>query len=272
LLKNNPHNIKITGTYFKNKPKFSKVDLAHLDLSKVDDFIASQNQKYDCIIHCAAQANLGECDKNPQQAYLLNTVATEKLAQWSMSQKSRFIFLSTDIVFDGTRGYYSENDMANPVNNYGKSKLQAEERISKIHKNFVIVRLALCLGRGIDHTSSFIDYLISKLEMNKIVQLYFDEYRTPVSANYASNAIWKISLSDFKGIIHLAGVTRLNRYELAKDLIENLKVEKKHLLRKISSNTSEYPRPKDVSMKTDNLQQIINIQPEDKNSLIKNIS
>ena len=168
-------------------------------------------------------------------------------------------------------GYYSENDPAIPVNIYGKSKLLAEEKISKIHNNAVIIRMALCLGPGIGNTKSFIDYLLSQLEANQNVQLYFDECRTPVSANYASRTIWKITFSDYKGTVHLAGATRFNRYELAEDLLEYLKSDKKHLLKKISSDTSEYPRPKDVSMKADILQQIIKIQPEGKQSLIKNI-
>jgi dTDP-4-dehydrorhamnose reductase len=271
LVKYKPENLEIKGTYFSTKPDLPQIELVQMDLSDIEGFLVNHKGKYDCIIHCAAEASLGECDKNPEKAFLLNSVATEKLARWSQQQKSRFAFLSTDIVFDGKKELYNEMDIPEPVNIYGKSKLQAEQSITKIHKNAVIIRLALCMGRGIGKTTSFIDLLLSNLENNQPNQLYYDEFRTPVSANFAAETIWTIAQSTFKGIVHLTGTNKVNRYDLSLAILDYLNLDKKHLLHKVSSSKSTYPRPKDVSMQSNILQQIIKMKQESFSTFIKNI-
>ena len=127
-----PRNIQVTGTYFNNKTELPGIDLVQLDLAQVDEFISQNEQNFDAVIHCAAEASLAECEKYPEKAFLLNSYATEKLAQWSEEQKGKFIFLSTDIVFDGEKGDYTEKDIPLPINIYGKSKFKAEKRILRI--------------------------------------------------------------------------------------------------------------------------------------------
>lgn len=271
LYKFRPYNVEITGTFFNNKPEFQKIELVHLDLSNVEKFLVSNKNKYDIIIHCAAESSLSKCEQDPKQAYKLNSDATKKLAQWSENQGSRFVFLSTDIVFDGKKGNYSENDIPDPINIYGKSKLEAERIINKIHNNAAIIRLALCLGKGLEKTHSFIDWLLAKLENNEDINLYYDEFRTPISAPIAAMAIWKIALSEYCGIIHLAGIEKIDRFNFGVKMLQHLKSEKFHLLQKISSSTSMYPRPKDVSMQTGIIKDMFDIQLENTDSIIGSI-
>ena len=270
LHKYRPNDVLLTGTYFLNKPEINGVDLVKLDLTKIDEFI-NKSAKFDIIIHCAAEANLGECEKHPDEAIVLNTQATEKLAQWSAIQKSKFIFLSTDIVFEGIKGDYSENETPDPINVYGKTKLEAEERIINIHDNAVIVRLALCLGKGLGNTISFIDWFENKLENNNEIPLYFDEIRTPVSTIFAASAIWDFVSNDFIGIVHLTGKEKINRYDLGLKILDHLKSDKKFLLKKKSSQNAVYPRPKDVSMNSNVLDKVLNTTREDLSTFIKNI-
>jgi dTDP-4-dehydrorhamnose reductase len=270
LHKQKPVNVEVAGTYFSNKPALVKSELVKLDLSNVEEFI-SNAEKYDVVIHCAAESSLAECEKYPARANKINSMATEKLAQWSANQKSKFIFLSTDIVFDGEKGDYLESENPAPINVYGKTKLDAERRILDIHNNAIIIRLALCLGKGLGNATSFIDWFENKLEFDEEIPLYFDEIRTPVSAKFAASAIWELIDSNFNGIMHLAGIEKINRYDLGLKILDHLKLDKKHLLKRISSESSNYPRPKDVSMKSSVLGKILDSPQEDLNSLIKNI-
>ncbi len=271
LHKFKPNDVQITGTFQKNNSKFSGIDLVEMNLSKVDEFIIHNKQKFDIVIHCAAEASLAECEKNPEDAFILNSKATKKLANWSGKQKSRFVFFSSDIVFDGERGNYFEEDIPHPVNIYGKSKLEAEQAISKIHNNAVIVRLALCLGRGLGNTKSFIDWFYEKLENDEPLSLYYDEYRTPVSAVFAAKTIWEIANSDFSGVVHLTGKEKINRYNLGVKILRHLKWDKHHLLVKESSNNSIYPRPRDVSINSNFLENVLKIKRESITELIENI-
>lgn len=270
LYKYKPQDVNITGTYFLNYPKFSDVELIQLDLTKPDEFI-NRAKNFDVVIHCAANANLGECEKNPESAFKINSLATEKLAQWSFEQNSKFIFLSTDIVFDGLRGNYSENDLPNPINVYGKTKFEAEKKLLNIHGNLIILRLALCLGKGLATTTSFIDWFHNKLEKREDIPLYYDEIRTPVSSNYAAMSIWNMINSNYQGILHLTGKEKLSRYQLGAKLLDYLKSDQHYLLKKISSKNSTYPRPMDVSMQSDYLNKILELPHEDISTLIENI-
>jgi len=271
LYKYKPDNIQLSGTYFKNKSDLMEAELLELDLMQVDEFIAHNTQKYDVVIHCAAEASLAACEKNSERAFLLNSNATEKLAQWSAAQDSKFILLSTDIVFDGNNGEYFETTIPKPINVYGQSKYEAEQKISMIHDNAVIARLALCLGLGLGKTNSFIDWFLTKLESDEPIPLYYDEFRTPVSVKFVAQAIWELANNDFKGIIHLTGKDKINRYDFSMKMLEYLKINKYHLLKKESSNNSNYPRPKDVSLTSKFLNKIIKTRQENVTTLIENI-
>jgi len=271
LHKYRPRNVQITGTYFNNKTELLGIDLIHLDLAQVDEFISKNEQNYDAVIHCAAEASLAECEKQPEKTFLLNSQATGKLAKWSEEQKSKFIFLSTDIVFDGENGDYTEKDRPLPINIYGKSKLEAEQKILKIHNNMVIIRMALCLGKGLGSTNSFVDWFYKRLENDEPLPLYYDEFRTPVSAKFAAKAIWELANNYFTGIIHLTGKEKINRYDLGVKILKYLKSEKQYLLHKESAKNSTYPRPVDVSMKSDILDSVLTIPQENSITLIENI-
>jgi dTDP-4-dehydrorhamnose reductase len=271
LHKYKPDDVQLTGSYFNNKVELVGVDFLKLDLEQVDAFISHNEQKYDVVIHCAAESSLAVCENNPHKAFLLNSEATEKLARWSAEQNSKFIYLSTDIVFDGKKGDYYEDDNPQPINIYGKSKLEAERSIIKIHKNVIIVRLALCLGKGLGGTNSFINWFLERLENEEKIPLYYDEFRTPVSTKFVAQSIWEFASNNFTGIIHLTGKEKISRYKLGQKMLEYLKSDKQHLLHKESSNKSTYPRPRDVSMKSKFLEQILNIEPENTTTFIENI-
>jgi dTDP-4-dehydrorhamnose reductase len=272
LYKYRPKDIQLTGTYFLNKPKLEGVALEYLDLKKVDNFTKNSMFNYDVVIHCAAEANLGECEKQPENAFLINTHASEKLAQWSQVQNSKFIFLSTDIVFDGEKGNYTEEDNPCPINVYGSTKLEAEQKVLNTHHNAVVIRLALCLGSDLGSKNSFIDWFLSKLEHNEEIPLFNDEFRTPVSSIFAVKAIWEMVNNNFKGIIHLTGKEKINRFDLGLKILQyDDRLNKQFLLKKISSLIKAYPRPKDVSMKSIFQDKYLNTPQEDLITLIKNI-
>ena len=109
------------------------------------------------------------------------------------------------------------------------------------------------------------------MEKNIHIPLYYDEYRTPVSVNFVAQAIWELAFNDYKEIVHLTGNEKINRFDFGEKMIEYLQPDKQDLLLKKSSSNSAYPRPKDVSMKSEYLNKVIKIPQENIKTLIENI-
>ena len=204
----------------------------------------------DILIHTAAMANLGQCEKYPDLAHQINSAATSEIAQWCTEKNVRMIYLSTDIVFKGDSPPYIETDSPNPINQYGKTKLQGENEIISVLDNYAVIRIALALGKGLGGTKNFLDWFIERLNSAQTISLFSDEIRTPSAVPELVNNIWKIALSRENGIFHLAGAQSLNRYELGKGICKVLKIDSSEL-KSISLNSMrDYPRPVDVSLKS----------------------
>jgi dTDP-4-dehydrorhamnose reductase len=242
-----PNEAEITGTYCRNEIKVASTKMVHLDLDSVEAF-KKYAGRYDLIIHTAANANLADCEKNRRQAFRVNSKATEILARWSQGQASRFIYLSTDIVFGGDRGDYTEKDQPNPVNVYGNSKWQGERAVANCHNNYAICRLALTLGKARGSGKNFIDQFLKGLDDEKEISLFVDEQRTPVTPQFAAKSVWEIAFSQFTGIIHVCGLEKINRYQLGEKIAAFLNRPVKNLRKTYMNQVSSYPRPLDVSM------------------------
>ncbi len=205
-------------------------------------------ERFDVIIHAAAIASLGECEKQPDLALQVNAAATAELAQWCSANNSRLVLLSTDIVFRGDKPPYKETDKLDPVNVYGRTKMQAEIEVSKAVDNFAIVRIALAMGRGMGSSQNFIDWFLGRLQNREEVTLFKDEIRTPSAVTFLAKEIWRIALSDEQGIFHLGGQESMNRYELGQQICRKLG-KGSELLKPISlMDMKDYDRPVDVSL------------------------
>lgn len=129
---------------------------------------------------------------------------------------ARFIFLSTDLVFDGRQGGYSENALASPIMPYGEHKLEAECQVWIEHEEAVILRPALMVG----DTGRFQrpSYECDLLARGEPCSLYADEWRTPVHVDDVARAAWDLASLDLNGIFHLGGPERMSRLELGRAL------------------------------------------------------
>src|SRR4051812_45824657 len=102
-----------------------------------------QNRPPDLLIHCAALSKSAACEKQPELARRVNVELTQKLCEFARDMP--LIFFSTDLVFDGTKGNYTENDTVNPLTVYGRTKADAE-RIVLSNPRHAVIRLALNAG------------------------------------------------------------------------------------------------------------------------------
>ncbi|MEJ2054534.1 MAG: SDR family oxidoreductase [Calditrichaceae bacterium] len=249
--------ITLEGTVRDEYPNFRTVlphdiRLHKLDLNK-NIFLQLEDVHADILIHTAAMANLGVCEKQPQAADKINNTATENIARWCAQKGTRMIYLSTDIVFDGAHAPYSEKDEPLPINVYGLTKLKGEQAVLKYVNNSVVIRIALALGKGYHERTNFIDWIMDKLNKKEKIPLFYDEFRNPSPIAHLAKNIWEIALSKETGIFHLFGSSRFCRLDIGKIICKALNYDA-DLLEPVSVHDfTAYQRPQDVTLNTNRM-------------------
>ena len=221
-------------------------DLA--DAAKTADLIAAL--KPDTILHIAAIANIDYSEAHQAEAAAVNTETTGRLARLAADHGARFVFCSTDNVFDGVAGHYSEEALVSPVNFYGRTKVAAEVLVHEALEDHVIARVALVIGLPIMGSgNSFLIKMEENLRAGNEIQIPENEVRSPVDVTTLGKSLLELAANDFRGVLNLAGSTCLNRYDMAKQIARKLG-HSEDLVVPINSNALEgrAPRPDDVSL------------------------
>ncbi|MFH1846180.1 MAG: SDR family oxidoreductase, partial [Candidatus Omnitrophota bacterium] len=134
------------------------------DKAKVWDKI--KKEKPDYVFHLAAETDVDLCEKDPEHAYMVNTLGTENVVLACKEFGAKLLYISTGAVFDGTKGIHNEFDLANPINVYGKSKLEGEKIVQNMLTDFFIVRAGWMVG-GWDLDKKFVYKIVQQLKQGK---------------------------------------------------------------------------------------------------------
>ena len=201
----------------------------------------------DCIINCAARVDVDFLEKSPQTAYSINSDGVKNLAELSDKYNKRIIHISTDSIFDGIQGNYSENDIPNPINIYGKSKEIGEKYLRNIHKNYVIIRTNFY---GIHNEGKFLfNWIKNSLESKKQITGFDDVIFSPVEIGNLSEIIEEFIMNDFIGTVNVSSNDVVTKYDFA------IKIAKcfgynTSLINKKSINSYNFiaKRPKNTSL------------------------
>lgn len=230
-----------------------RADVTHLQFDLRD--FASLKQAFDdtrptAVIHTAAMADIDRCQQNQRDAEAVNVHVTKCLVELCRKHRARLVFCSTDTVFDGLRGRYTEADEPHPINFYGETKVEAEEHVQNGLANMVIARLALVMGLPmIGAGNSFLARMIASFQQNRSVLMPTNEIRTPIDVVTLGRALLELASHDFTGLIHLAGSTRTNRYDLAIEIANQLGYPSELVTPTNSAaDLTRAPRPADVSL------------------------
>lgn len=225
-------------------PDWLQLDLT--DFSDVSELVSSF--KPDIIIHSAANSNLDECEKYPVMARAANVTATAHLVSAAQRVRARFIYISTDMVFDGAGSLYKEDDPPHPLSVYGQTKLEAEAVVKQLEK-FVIVRSALMYGRPKIGGSSFSMWIENRLCQQQNVPLYIDQFRSPILVNNLAELALELCTSDFNGLLHAGGANRIDRFTFGQQMCAIMGYDVSLLQPTLmNDHTSPAPRPRDVSL------------------------
>lgn len=209
-----------------------------------------ESARPDAVIHTAALADIDYCQAHPRDAEEINVGVTASLAALCAESGTRMILCSTDSVFDGVKGFYNENDAPGPLNVYAETKVKAEQAVLGAVSKGLVTRLSLVMGLPVLGTgNSFLAKMMASLVAGKQVTFPQNEIRTPVDVITLGRAFLELADKDCTGFLHLAGSTRLNRYEMACHIARRLGFSE-DLVVPTDSNAMEgrAKRPNDASL------------------------
>lgn len=201
----------------------------------------------DAIIHAAAAADANYCEQNKELSYAVNVEASKNIAGICADYNIPLVFTSTDLVFDGKKGMYTEEDEKNPLNAYGEQKSIAEEEVLKIYPAATVARLPMMFGYADASKANYLQKFIKQLQDNENAALFHDEYRSVCGARSIAEGI--LQLMGEPGVIHIAGKERLSRYEFGLLAAKAFNLDES-LLNRCSQKDVQMaaPRPADVSL------------------------
>ena len=219
-------NYKTEGTYF-----FDPLE------ENCFSFLEELDFKPQVIIHCGALTNVDYCEDNQEESANLTVASTNVIADYCNKNSIRLVYISTDYVFDGLNGPYSEDEKTNPINVYGKHKLEAELVAEKTER-YIIARITNVYGEE-ERSKNFIAHLLSVISSGteKNFNLPFDQFATPIYAGDIAKMIYLLVMDNKKGIYNLASTDYYNRYQLAQKIKSYFKNANHLLLEPISTES-----------------------------------
>jgi dTDP-4-dehydrorhamnose reductase len=225
---------------FVNHPLFRYEKMDITDPFSVHDVFS--NHKPAVVVHAAAMSKPDECEKDQWGAYVVNVEGTVTTLLNAAEQQCFFIFISTDFVFDGATGMYSEEDKPNPVNYYGKTKLEAEEAVAEYAYDWAIVRTVMVYGKPVLSRSNILSIVKEKLERRESYKVVDDQVRTPTYVGDLADGIVSIIQKRATGIFHISGAEVMTPYQMASRAAAYLNLDGSHIQRVTAADFSQPAR------------------------------
>jgi dTDP-4-dehydrorhamnose reductase len=197
--------------------------------------------KPDCIIHTAAMTNVDQCETDKEGCDLLNVTAVDYLVEAANAVNAHFIHLSTDFIFDGKDGPYTEDAKAEPLSYYGWSKLKAEEIVIQKAVKWSIARTVLVYGLVADMSrSNIVLWAKGALEKGQPINVVDDQFRTPTLAEDLAMGCRLIEQKAAEGIFNISGKDFMSIMELVQRVADYFKLDKS-VINRVSSETLNQP-------------------------------
>ncbi len=219
--------------------------------------------KPEVTIHTAGMSNPDYVEKNNKEAWETNVGGTQNIIKACEESGSKFIYISSNAIYNGSRAPYREEDKADPVNYYGKIKLECEEVTKESNIIWAIVRPILMYGwNHAFERPNIVTTGISRLRKKEKFFVYDDVYYTPLYYYSCAEAIWKIIEKNKFEVFNVAGKDRLSIYGLMKGVAEVFKLEQSLLIPVQQGFFQELvKRPKDTSYNTAKMESVLGLKP-----------
>ncbi len=246
-----PHFPNVVGVYGRCKCIFPDVDTVQADLTNLSatrDLIRRFRPKW--IIHTAAMADVDSCEEHPDSAHLCNEEMTRNIVKAAASIEARIVHISTDAVFNGKTGGYSEDDNPDPINVYAVTKLAAEKIILEDKGDHLIIRTAI-YGWNMQDKLSLAEWVLQRLETGTTMPGFKDVLFSPILVNDLSDLILQMISREMKGLYHVSGSKACSKFDFAVRLANNFNLDGSLVQSAVLEDAPlKAPRPKNISLRT----------------------
>jgi len=223
---------------FRDMESFSYESMDITDPFAVHDMF--EKFQPEVVVHAGAMSKPDDCEQNQWDCYMTNVEGTISVLLNAGEHKSHFIFMSTDFIFDGERGMYKEDDVPNPVNFYGRTKLEAEEAVKEYEHDWTIIRTVLVYGKQHSVRGNILSVVKEKLERGEVYKVFDDQVRTPTYVEDLAKGLVSVIEKKAGGVFHLSGKDVLTPYQMT-CLAANYLGLNKSLIKKVTAE--EFPQP-----------------------------
>ena len=221
-----------------------------LNENRVRDLVTRLRPR--CVINTAAMTSVDGCERDPEAAQAVHVEGTENLVRACECAGARLIHLSTNYVFDGEDGPYTESDETNPLSVYGRTKLESERIVLDGRVNGLVVRTAVFYGPEFDRPN-FVTWAIRQLILGQQIRIVTDETATPTYVPELSRAIAAFAgTTDMPSLVHVAGFDFASRYQMIETVCDVFGLNK-DLVKPVGSSElgQDAPRPSSAGLTTD---------------------
>lgn len=255
MIETKPEGIEVVGIHLRNYP----VDDGHRVSHHVVDLLNAasvealfERYRFQCVVHAAGIGNVDYVETHPEEGMASNLHATMNIVHACRSHGIHLVYISTNAVFDGDHAPYSEQSSPNPINRYGRIKLDCEKYVADHLDACTILRPILMYGWHYpDSRMNPVTWLIERFRKGDSVHMVHDVYENPLYNIQCGEILWRCVEEKPYGIIHAAGGEIVNRYEFALGVAEIFGYPK----RLVEAVDSSYfpaiaPRPLNTSFDT----------------------
>lgn len=201
------------------------------------------------------------CQTHPEETHALNVEGTKNVALAAANLKTKLVYYSTDYIFDGKAGPYSEEDEPNPINVYGQTKLEAEKVIREMCPNWLIIRTTAVFGWD-KESRNFAMQVWERLSADESMRVPNDQWGNPTLADYLAEVSVRLIEINAQGIFNVVGEERMPRSEFAKALAKALALNPDLILPVPTCELGQVaPRPLQGGLKTEKLKQTLETEP-----------
>lgn len=221
-------NVELLATSVEEKSLIENVDYISCDI-KDRNSIKKIILDYcpDFIIHTAAFTNVDLSEKLREDAWKINVKGVEYISEAARAIDTHIIHISTDYIFDGKDGPYSENAIPNPLGYYGRTKLASENALRISNTYFTILRTNVLYGIALNSRPDFVRWVVSSLDENRNIRIVNDQINNPTFIDDLVQAINKIIEFKKTGIFNVGGIEFLSRYDFTLRIADYFNLDKK---------------------------------------------
>jgi dTDP-4-dehydrorhamnose reductase len=257
-----PKDCQIYSAYNKDEPMHgTPIQFDVSNKNQVEHAFKKVNP--DVVVHAATLTNVDECETNKELAWKTNVEGTRNTAEAAKACGAFLIYVSTDYVFNGEKGNYTETDTPEPINYYGLTKLKAEEIVEDMVDEYCVARASVIYGaKPAAGKINFALWLLNKLKQKEPVKIVVDQWNSPTLNTNLAEMTWEIVQRRMTGIYHLSGATRISRYDFAISIASVFNLDPALIIRSKSSEFSwAAKRPKDSSLNVEKAQNTLKKKP-----------